>query len=481
FFPYVIERDIYGLRVLPVADSTVAIAPGVASGMEPRWAEGRLGGAIALNGLQYLEIADDPDVEIGSAAITIEANVYIERFGSTWTPLFYKGTGNTARSYAVWLQNNGSVWIGSADASGQQGVQSAAGVLTAGEWHHVAVVFDRTNGSMRLLVDGVERLSGALRKQTALDQDVPLLVGYAPEPSTDHSGLLGRIDDLRIWQSARSNEQIAAAKDAVLAGDEAGLVAWLEADETAGDTLADASGHGNAARVRARTDGVVYGAIATPGQRIRHTFTLDEPGRLYFDALTNSSSLRWTLEGPRGVIVSEQRFDQSDSWDGRSNTSVFDLPTGDYTLSVRDTGDGTPAFAFRLLDLAAAATITPGTPVSGRLSPAKQTMAYRFNASAGQLVYLDRIDDSGGDTYWRLVDPFGRNVFGPTAFNADAGLVTLAWDGEYTLLLEGRVQPAGDALYTFNVQPVSDTQTALTLGATVADTIAHAGDRHLYT
>ncbi|MCB1631072.1 MAG: LEPR-XLL domain-containing protein, partial [Pseudomonadales bacterium] len=472
----------YGLRVLPVADSTVAIAPGVASGMEPRWVEGQLGGAIGLNGLQYLEIADEADLEIGSAALTLEANVYIERFGNTWTPLFYKGNGNSAaRSYSVWLQNNGSVWIGSTDASGQQSVQSVAGVLNAGEWHHVAVVFDRAGGGMRLLVDGVERLSGALRTQAALDQEVPLLVGYAPEPSTNYSGFIGRIDDLRVWQGARSNEAIAAAKDAALAGDESGLVAYLKADETVGDTLADASGHGNPALVRARTEGVVYGAIATPGQRVQHTFTLDEPGRLYFDALTNSSSLRWTLEGPRGVIVSEQRFDQSDSWDGRNSTSVFDLPAGDYTLSVRDTGDGTPAFAFRLLDLAAAGTITPGTPVSGRLSPVKQTMAYRFSASAGQRVYLDRIDDSGGDTYWRLVDPFGRNVFGPTAFNADAGLVTLAWDGEYTLLLEGRVQPDGDALYTFNVQPVSDTQTALTLGATVADAIAHAGDRHLYT
>ena len=71
---------------------------------------------------------------------------------------------------------------------------------------------------------------------------------------------------------------------------------------------------------------------------------------------------------------------------------------GQYTLIVDANGDTTPSFAFRLLDLSNATTITPGTAVSGSLTPARETDVYKFDATAGQRFYFNDTINSGGDT-----------------------------------------------------------------------------------
>ena len=52
-------------------------------------------------------------------------------------------------------------------------------------------------------------------------------------------------------------------------------------------------------------------------------------------------------------------------------------------------GDQTGAYSFRLWDLAQATPLTPGTPVSGTLSPANETDLYRFTAAAGDRFSFD--------------------------------------------------------------------------------------------
>ena len=58
---------------------------------------------------------------------------------------------------------------------------------------------------------------------------------------------------------------------------------------------------------------------------------------------------------------------------------------------------------------------------------------------------------SGGDVYWRLLDPYGRAVFGPSYMNGTSGYdidpTTLGYSGTYTLLVEGRYYTSGTASY----------------------------------
>ena len=55
-------------------------------------------------------------------------------------------------------------------------------------------------------------------------------------------------------------------------------------------------------------DTPVNGAITAPGQAQRYTFTLSSPTKVVFDALTNNSNMRWSLDGPSGSVVNNNSF-----------------------------------------------------------------------------------------------------------------------------------------------------------------------------
>ena len=141
------------------------------------------------------------------------------------------------------------------------------------------------------------------------------------------------------------------------------------------------------------------------------------------------------------------------------------LPAGAYRLGVRGVASATGDFAFRLLDLADAEVLTPGTAVAGGLNPGRRTDAYRFDVgTADQRWFFDAISRSGADAYWRLLDPWGATVFGPSAVNnpdSNDLETTLPYVGTYTLLIEGRNYWGGSSSsYTVNVQPVVETSVA---------------------
>ncbi|HEX4999488.1 MAG TPA: LEPR-XLL domain-containing protein, partial [Terriglobia bacterium] len=230
----------------------------------------------------------------------------------------------------------------------------------------------------------------------------------------------------------------------------------------------------------------VNGAITVSGERDVYSFTLGGTAKLHFDSLTNTNTLDWSLSGPAGTHVSGRSFSNSDSFDFSSPSLA--LPAGAYTLTVDGSGDATGAYSFRLLNLADAAPITPGTPASGSLDPATESDLYSFAALAGDQFLFD-VTTGIGNATWRLIDPFNNTLFS-TNFNSDVSTLTLANTGTYVLILEGRVNSGtGAANYTFNVSPQGNqppqpfTGTPLTLGATVSDTISVAGevDSYIFT
>src|SRR5215216_191878 len=78
----------------------------------------------------------------------------------------------------------------------------------------------------------------------------------------------GTLDELRVWNYARTQAQIVAAKDAETVA-QAGLVAYWRANEGTGSVLGDVSGSGATAQIRnvyGAGSGVVAGRIDHPGQ-----------------------------------------------------------------------------------------------------------------------------------------------------------------------------------------------------------------------
>src|SRR3546814_20084634 len=61
---------------------------------------------------------------------------------------------------------------------------------------------------------------------------------------------------------------------------------------------------------------------------------------------------------------------------------------------------------------------------------------------------FDVQSNGSGSNRWRLIDPLGQVVFGPSTL-ADTGLLTATMAGTYTLLVEGRNSQTADTGYRF--------------------------------
>ncbi|UCE18247.1 MAG: T9SS type A sorting domain-containing protein [Gemmatimonadota bacterium] len=113
--------------------------------------------------------------------------------------------------------------------------------VTLDEWQHVAVTYDGTTNEVNMYINGIE--------QTLTQPQLP------SGPITDNSGndliigsdvyrgytFDGTIDEVRLWNVIRSEEEIAESMDSYLLGIEAGLVGCWQMNEGYGETTADLS------------------------------------------------------------------------------------------------------------------------------------------------------------------------------------------------------------------------------------------------
>ena len=408
------------------------------------------------------------------------------------------------------------------------------------EWTHIAFVYDGSsaktyaNGALVHSADATGNVSDADWRQA-------LQIG-----SREAGGQMfdGRIDEVRVWQAARTADEIGASWNRALAGDEAGLTGYWRLDEASGATLVDASGDGNIGAItgvpardtrlysfaatagerfffdsqllsgenftvrlfdpqgnvvwgpqwfsddhdvftvpltgtytfafegRIYNDGAgttwafnlqpvadessaltlgarVDGAIEHVGQQQSFTFTLAAPATVVFDSLVNRGDMTWTLAGPEGTVVGCAalrlvRFGRV-GCQPRAAAEGRRLHADGRRLPGRR-----PATSPSACWIWRARPRSPTTPTS-RANSSRATRP-RPTASTPRRAtrsLFDWASMSGGNAYWRLIDPTGKQVFGPNYMNADVGPLTLLLGGAYTLLVEGRAWETGKLAYAF--------------------------------
>lgn len=122
-------------------------------------------------------------------------------------------------------------------------------VVPTNEWHHVALTYTLSGGdNVKLYLDGV--LSSQTTWNFAIDSDNPidLLIGAYDGPGNGQNAgansryFLGIVDEVRIWNVARSALEIGDFKDFELSGTEPDLVSYYNFEDVAGTTLTDAAG-----------------------------------------------------------------------------------------------------------------------------------------------------------------------------------------------------------------------------------------------
>jgi hypothetical protein len=154
---------------------------------------------------------------------------FIQAFGFAWSP-------TTERLRAIIARQQGS---------GGKEVYSSS-VVPLGETRHVAMTFD---GSwLRIYIDGKLDAEGEAGFSVIDYEDNPLLIGAGNFVSGSRRRFQGRIDEVRLWDHARTKEQLAYSDDCLLEGDEPGLLAYYSFDN---EDITDDSGNGH--------DGIVEG------------------------------------------------------------------------------------------------------------------------------------------------------------------------------------------------------------------------------
>lgn len=222
---------------------------------------------------------------------------------------------------------------------------------------------------------------------------------------------------------------------------------------------------------------VIEPAITSPGQQLVYTFTLNAPTRVQLDNQRNTPNLRWTLAGADRTYASTVGFG-SDAW------FAYDLPAGDYRLTINTGSDATGTARFRLLAPVSATPVALDTTINLTLVPPSENLLLAFTGTAGQRVYFDVLSQSGftyyGQPYWRLESPSGSVVFDTST--GDNGPLVLPASGTYTLRVGGNhneAQPQGNLSFRINNSPL--TTSPLVLDAVTTGELAVAGETDRFT
>jgi hypothetical protein len=161
---------------------------------EPTWVPGVAGSALRFDGANdYVDAPDDPALRFGTS-FTLEA--WIQRQATGVYAVLFSKESSSVRNYRLALQASGALELSWKDAtSGQTRLVQSGVTVPAGEWHHVAAVFDAAAAESRLYLDGQP-------------------VGHAPTPGAPQTGSQRMRLGARI-SSASTRDPFAGALDLV--------------------------------------------------------------------------------------------------------------------------------------------------------------------------------------------------------------------------------------------------------------------------
>jgi len=191
--------------------------------------------AVEFNGVDDHFVIEKKDAfNVKASGYTIEAWI----FANTWTSEIWRGTilGNDGhgdgplRGYAFRCGNNGSLsFVMSVD--NQWNEIATTPIMNTKQWHHVAVTVG--NGNMTLYIDG-QAINTTPYEGITIVPNTRDDVFIASSAGFGGRFFDGLIDEIRVWDVARTPAEIADNTTTELTGSEAGLVAYFPMNEGSG-------------------------------------------------------------------------------------------------------------------------------------------------------------------------------------------------------------------------------------------------------
>lgn len=146
-----------------------------------------------------------------------------------WMLSTYYSGANTVMRFR--LKTNGTSTI----------LVATTGKLSENTWYHVAATYDGT--TMRIFLDGNE--VGNTPKTGTITTNAAVDAYIGANPAGIENPWHGAIDEVRIWNIARTQAELQANANTELTGNEPGLQAYFQFNEGTGQTINDQAGNNN--------------------------------------------------------------------------------------------------------------------------------------------------------------------------------------------------------------------------------------------
>jgi hypothetical protein len=141
---------------------------------------------------------------------TLSGWVYVNRDASSIQTIMANSGGGASNGFRLqvntWNTTDGRVLLETGNGSVQDNAMTNAGVVPVGQWTHVAAVVDRTAGTARLYVNGVDQTSD----QTIRNDFNTTATTYLGQFSDTAFRLKGKLDDVRTYGSKLTTDDIRA-------------------------------------------------------------------------------------------------------------------------------------------------------------------------------------------------------------------------------------------------------------------------------
>lgn len=180
----------------------------------------------SFDGVDNYIIVPDVDSDYSLPKFTVECWTYIvavpdETNGDLVTkgmPEWQFRIYSTIPTASIRLQLIGTSWAG--------GI-TGYGYIAVNKWHHFAGTFDGVKA--RIYVDGV--LRGGPSNMAVAPSETNLYIGSRGDLGSYYNG---KIDEVRIWNYVRTQQQIESNMHGIIADEEPGLVGYWDMDEPTG-------------------------------------------------------------------------------------------------------------------------------------------------------------------------------------------------------------------------------------------------------
>ena len=259
----------------------------------------------------YVEIPNDSSLNLDDNG-TMEAWIYPESF-TAGAGIVFKGSSSVAYGFGLGGQGSGVFTGGSNNnigfvlGAGTDFLLTGSDALSTDNWYHVACTWDESTDTRAIYLNGIQyAFSTADISGVTTTTTDGLRFGMQ---DTDDIYFDGWIDEVRIWETTRTQTEIRNTMCQKLAGTETGLVSYWRFDRETSDTTVYDYGTDN--------DGTMYQFGSVLDDRICSSAPIGDDSAYDYDFATTTISAN--LAHPDGDDMTAAEF--SGSW-GTTYTGI---------------------------------------------------------------------------------------------------------------------------------------------------------------